>query len=64
MARPQTMACYSMGTWFCKAMSIRDPELARSEGFSTKKLLIEKGYVEIPDLINKLKAYNYTHEEK
>lgn len=63
MTRPQSLACVSLGQWFCNAMAIRDPELLRAEGAQAKRLFVEMGWTSEPGILDVLKDYNHRNEE-
>jgi hypothetical protein len=62
MARPVSLACVSMGKWFCDATGMRNPELERAEGAVAKRMLVALGWVRDDAIINVLKAYNQRSE--
>lgn len=64
MTRPQELACLSLGQWFNSALGLRDKELNYSESAQAKSLLIRRGYMEIPGLLDILKGYNSQFVEK
>lgn len=64
MQRPGSIAHLGLGAWFVYATDKVDHVLVYCTGAEAKRHIIQKGYLDTPDLINQLKAYNRRFTEK
>lgn len=65
LERPVTISHYALGVWFCAAVGITNWDLEITVRNRDALSIIQKeGYDTLPDLINKLKAYNLSRLEE
>lgn len=63
MQRPQSMAALGLGEWFMNATGVFKLELKYSTSREAKRVILEN-FLDIPDLLNKLKEFNKINQEK